>query len=47
VCHVVNMEKKNRNAYKYLVLRMEENNRFGPSSGWDDNVTTPIGLNKM
>jgi hypothetical protein len=29
------------------VLKTEENNRFGPSSGQDDNIAIPIGLKKM
>jgi hypothetical protein len=36
--------EKTRNAYKGLVLKMEENIHFGPSRGREDNVTIPIGL---
>jgi hypothetical protein len=38
---------KNRNAYKDLVLKTEENNRFGPSSGRKDNEAIQIRLKEM
>jgi hypothetical protein len=39
--------RKNRNAYKDMVLKPEGKNRFRPSNGQNDIITIQVGLKKI